>query len=299
MLLFCSLLSWSQIPEGKKVISSLYVYDLTTKTSKLVLKENRHFEAPNWSVDGQYFLINSNGILEQVSIDGKEKKVLNTANVKQANNDHGYSFDGKTLFISSGKESIEEHTSFIYMVDANGGVPEQITPLTPSYWHGVSPNGKDIVYCAERNGNYDVYKMNIDDKKEIRLTSEEGLDDGPEYAPDGSYIYINSYRTGHMQVWRMKPDGSKAEQMTFDNYSNWFPHISPDSKTAVIISYIEDQQQSHPFGRMIKLRLLDLNTKKITNLTPAFYGGQGTINVRSWNPSETKFAYVSYELENL
>lgn len=299
MLLFCSLLSWSQIPEGKKVISSLYVYDLTTKTSKLVLKENRHFEAPNWSVDGQYFLINSNGILEQVSIDGKEKKVLNTANVKQANNDHGYSFDGKTLFISSGKESIEEHTSFIYMVDANGGVPEQITPLTPSYWHGVSPNGKDIVYCAERNGNYDVYKMNIDDKKEIRLTSEEGLDDGPEYAPDGSYIYINSYRTGHMQVWRMKPDGSKAEQMTFDNYSNWFPHISPDSKTAVIISYIEDQQQSHPFGRMIKLRLLDLNTKKITNLTPAFYGGQGTINVRSWNPSGTKFAYVSYELENL
>lgn len=295
------LYSWSyaQVPEGTKVISSLYVYDLETKSSSLVMREHRHFEAPNWSVDGKYFLINSNGLLEKISVNGSQKEILNTGSVNRANNDHGYSFDGKTLFISSAKASIKEHTSFIYRVSSLGGTPKQITPLTPSYWHGVSPNGKDIVYCAERGGNYDVYKMNIDDLREIRLTTAEGLDDGPEYAPDGSYIYINSFRSGKMQIWRMRPDGSAAEQMTFDSYSNWFPHISPNSKTAVIISYVEDQGQSHPFGRMVKLRLLDLESKSISDLTPEFYGGQGTINVRSWNPSGTKFAYVRYELEDL
>ena len=53
-------------------------------------------------------------------------------------------------------------------------MPVQITPKTLYYWHGVSPDGGDIVYCAERNGNYDVYKMNIDGGEEIRLTSSEG-----------------------------------------------------------------------------------------------------------------------------
>ena len=33
-------------------------------------------------------------------------------------------------------------------------------------------------------------------------------------------------------------------------------------------------------------------------LTP-FYGGQGTINVPSWNPEGTQFAYVVYSLEDL
>ena len=38
-----------------------------------------------------------------------------------------------------------------------GGVPRLITPLGPSYLHGWSPDGKQLAYCAERNGNFDVY----------------------------------------------------------------------------------------------------------------------------------------------
>ena len=101
-----------------------------------------------------------------------------------------------------------------------------------------------------------------------------------------------------MQIWRMHNDGSNQEQMTFDNYSNWFPHVSPKNDYAVVISYIEDQEQSHPFGRMVKLRLLNLTDKSIVDLTEPFYGGQGTINVPSWNPEGTKFAYVLYSLKD-
>ena len=300
LLLFCvSSALFAQVPQGKKVISSLYIYDLETGESELILTENRHFEAPNWSPDGKYLLINSQGKLEKISLKGDNLGILNTGDVQKANNDHGYSFDGKTLFISSGKSEIQAHSSFIYKVTADGGVPELITPLSPSYWHGVSPDGKDIVYCAPRDGNYDVYKMSVDGGEEIRLTSAEGLDDGPEYSPDGKYIYFNSYRSGMMQIWRMKPDGSDPEQMTFDAHSNWFAHIAPNNHVATVITYLEDQKEGHPFGRQVKLRLLDLKTKELKDLTEEFYGGQGTINVPSWNPESTKFAYVRYALEDL
>lgn len=290
---------FAQVPEGKQVISSLYIYDMATGKSEMILKEDRHFEAPNWSPDGSFLLINSKGKLEKISPEGKNLGTLNTGNIQRANNDHGYSFDGKTLFISSGKPDVERGGSYIYKVGSEGGTPTLITPLSPSYWHGVSPDGKDIAYCAPRDGNYDIYKMSVNGGEEIRMTSEESLDDGPEYSPDGNYIYFNSYRTGMMQIWRMKPDGSNPEQMTFDMHSNWFAHISPNNKVATIITYLEDQKEGHPFGRQVKLRLLDLETKEVTDLTEEFYGGQGTINVPSWNPEGTKVAYVRYELKDL
>src|SRR6056300_155015 len=293
LLVSIQLLS-AQISEGKKVISSLYIYDMITKESSLLTRENRHFEAPNWATNGTYLLINSNGKIEKYSLEGERQGIVDTGTLEKCNNDHGISFDGRTLFFSSGKNEIDEHNSFIYKVPLNGGEPKLLTPLNPSYWHGVSPDGKYIVYCAERNGNYDVYKMNADGGEEIRLTTAAGLDDGPEYSPDGQYIYFNSYRSGKMQIWRMHPDGSHQEQMTFDAYSNWFAHIAPHNKNAVLISYVKDQAQQHPFGKKVKLRLLDLTTKKVEDLTPAFYGGQGTINVPSWNPEGTKFAYVLY-----
>jgi TolB protein len=299
LLLFVSNALLAQVPPGKKVVSSLYIYDLPSGKSELILTEQRHFEAPNWSVDGSFLLINSQGRLEKISLTGENLGVLNTGDVKKANNDHGYSFDGKTLFISSGKDDAKGGSSFIFKVPAEGGIPEQITPLSPSYWHGVSPDGKFIVYCASRNGNFDVYKMSVDGGEEIRLTTEEGLDDGPEYSPDEKYIYFNSYRSGMMQIWRMKPDGSDPEQMTFDSHSNWFAHIAPNNRVATVITYLEDQKQGHPFGKQVKLRLLDLETKELRDLTEEFYGGQGTINVPSWNPESTQFAYVRYAVEDL
>lgn len=298
-LLGFSLSLSAQIPAGKKVISSLYVYDLASGKSELILTEKRHFEAPNWSRDGKFLLINAYGKLEKISPKGEKLGELNTGSVMKSNNDHGYSFDGKTLFISSGKPEIKGGSSFIYKVGAEGGEPVQLTPLTPSYWHGVSPDMKTMVYCAVRNGNFDIYAMSTNGGEEIRLTTHESLDDGPEYSPDGKYIYINSYRSGMMQIWRMKADGSEPEQMTFDAYSNWFAHIAPNNKVATIITYVEDQKQGHPFGHHVKLRLLDLKTKKVKDLTEAFYGGQGTINVPSWSPDGKKFAYVRYALEDL
>lgn len=55
--------------------------------------------------------------------------------------------------------------------------------MAPSYLHGWSPDGKELAYCAERNGNYDIYTIPVEGGEETRLTTAEGLDDGPEYSP--------------------------------------------------------------------------------------------------------------------
>lgn len=217
-----------------------------------------------------------------MDLDTKKLELLNTDFADACNNDHGISFDGKWLAISHNDESdpsSKSYKSAIFVLPIEGGVPRKITAEVPSFWHGWSPDGKQLTYCAERNGNYDVYTIGVEGGKETRLTSTEGLDDGPEYSPDGKYIYFNSYRTGHMQIWRMLANGKKPEQLTFDKYSNWFPHPSPDGKWIVYIAYIADQKQNHPFGKQVKLRLMNLETKEIKDITPEFLGGQGTINV--------------------
>lgn len=268
----------AQLPEGKKIERSLYLYDMHTRKSTLLIRENRHFKAPNWAPNRIYLLLNSNGKIEKYSLKGEALGTIYTGELSKNNNDHGISFDGNILFFSSGQNKIKTHSS--------------------SYWRGVSPDGETIVYCAERNGNYDVYKMSANGGEEIRPTTAEGLDDGPEYSPDGRYIYFNSFQTGKMQIWRMFTDDTHKEQMTFDNYSNWFAHIAPHNQNAVPISYTEDQDQQHPFGKQLKLSLLDLATKELSDLTPIFYDEPGTLNIPSWNLQWTQFLYVTYALKD-
>jgi Tol biopolymer transport system component len=185
----------------------------------------------------------------------------------------------------------------IYIVPIGGGTPRRVTQLAPSYWHGWSPDGKTLTYCADRNGNYDVYTIPAEGGQEKRLTTAEGLDDGPEYSPDGQYIYFNSVRTGLMQIWRMKADGSEQMQVTKDDYNNWFAHPSPDGKWLVIISY-EKEVSGHPANKDVMLRLIPVTATGFGEIAvlAKLFGGQGTINVPSWSPDSRQLAFVSYRL---
>ena len=166
-----------------------------------------------------------------------------------------------------------------------------------SFWYGWSPDGKTLAYCGGDFSNLDVYTIPVEGGTPTRLTNTPGLDDGPDYSPDGKYIYFHSYRSGRMQIWRMHPDGSQPEQMTFDENANWFAHPSPNNKWIAYIAYTADQKQNHPFGKDVKLRLMDIKTKAITDITPVFYGGAGTINTPSWSPDSKRVAFVSYSVK--
>jgi len=287
-------------PPENKIDTTSYIQtvDIETGSIETVLTINEHFEAPNWHPDN-YLIVNSGGKLYTLDLKTKDLALLNTDFADQCNNDHGISADNKWLAISHNDmadPSSKSYKSAIYVLPINGGKPRKVTSKVPSYWHGWSPDGKRLAYCAERNGNYDVYTISVNGGKEKRLTTAEGLDDGPEYSPDGKYIYYNSYKSGHMQIWRMLTNGRKQEQLTFDTNSNWFAHPSPDGKWIVYIAYTSDQKQNHLFGKQVKLRLMDVETKDIKDITPVFFGGQGTINVPSWSPDSKKLAFISYSV---
>ncbi len=282
--------------QEQQLTSKLEIYDVTTGTRDIIYEEKGHFEAPNWSTDGNYLIFNQEGLLYKLSLQNPIKELIPTGKADRCNNDHGISPDGKTLAISNNDriEGVSGGTSRIYTVPIEGGEPSLVTPDYPSYWHGWSPDGKYLVYTARRNGDYDIYRIPATGGKETRLTTVKGLDDGPEYSPDGKYIYYNSMESGKMEIWRMNPDGGQKEQLTQDSYSNWFAHPSPTEEHFVYIAYLKDQGDRHPAMKEVALRLFNLQTKEIQTLC-SFTGGQGTINVPSWSPDGKRFAFVSYE----
>ena len=296
--LFTITASFLSAQENSNLISHLEIYSLDTGNRTNILTERAHFEAPNWSRDGSYLLINQEGLLYRVYLDDGRKEQLDTGLADRCNNDHGISHDGELLAISNNDPPPKPGSggSRIYILPISGGNPELVTPNAPSYWHGWSHDDQWLVYVGERNGDYDIYKIPVSGGKEIRLTDYKGLQDGPEYSPDGKYIYYNSAHTGSMELWRMDPNGKNHTQLTDDQFSNWFAHPSPDGKYLVYLSYLQDQGENHPPMKEVALKLMDLKDGKIKTLA-TFTGGQGTINVPSWSPDSRHFAFVSYSQE--
>lgn len=286
-----------------RVRSKISVYDLRSKSVKVVYTEDRLYEAPNWSPDGSYLLVNAGGALFRLSPDAPDAKPepVNMGAIRGANNDHGISPDGKLYVISARGPA---GSSQIYVMPSTGGNEKLLTPKSPSYYHGWSPDGKWLAYTAQRDGEFDIYRISPNGGEEERLNTAKGLDDGPDYSHDGKWIYVNSERSGNMRIWRFPADGagpndSKAEQVTNDEYEDWFAHPSPDGKLIVLLSYPKGTK-GHPANLDVKLRLMKTPGKKAKIVVPqtihSLFGGQGTINVNSWSPDSKRFAFVSYEL---
>jgi Tol biopolymer transport system component len=281
------------VPYRDYIGSRLETVDMDTGDRRVLYTTEDAIEAPNWTPDGKDLIYNSQGRIYRFPLADAKPVLLDTGFATRCNNDHVLSFDGKTLGISSGDPEMNG-TSIIYTLPVTGGTPKRVTETGPSYLHGWSPDGKYLIYTAERGGDYDIYRIKADGGKERRLTTTKGLDDGSEYSPDGKHIYFNSARTGTMQLWRMKANGSDQEQLTHGELNDWFPHVSPDGKRIVFISFPKEiPADDHPYYKHVYLRSMPIDGGEPTVIA-YLYGGQGTINVPSWSPDNRHVAFVSH-----
>ncbi len=289
--------AWDGLVPYKDYLGSrLEILHVDSGKREMIYSTPEGIEAPNWTPDGSALIYNSRGKMFRFPLATRRPEPLDTGFAVKCNNDHVLSFDGTTLGISHNPKDPAQPdiTSAIYTLPAAGGVPQKLTTAGTSYLHGFSPDGKFLVFTGLRNGDFDIYRIPVDGGGETRLTKSAGLDDGSEYSPDGKFIYFNSTRNGLMNCWRMKADGSDPEQLTDDEFNNWFPHVSPDGKRIVFISFTKDvAPDQHPYYQRVYLREMSAAGGK-PRVVAYLYGGQGTINVPSWNQDSNRLAFVSH-----
>jgi len=271
--------------------SELVIHKIADGSEKVIFETDDLIEAPNWSPDGTFLIVNGGGHIYRLELDNPSHLYLiDTGRITHCNNDHGISPDGSTLVIS---DSPGRGTSCIYTLPIGGGEPMRVTPNTPSYWHGWSPDGATLTYCAVRDGNFNIFTIPVEGGEETQITFGAGHKDGPDYTPDGEWIWFNSDHHGDLpDLFRVRPDGSELEQMTDDGSVNWFPHPSPDGATVLYLAY-PPHVEGHPRGEDVALKLVSPTGGEGKTIAE-FHGGQGSINVPCWAPDGTQFAYMRY-----
>lgn len=275
------------------------VWDRATETVRTVHESTeRLYEAPNWTPDGR-LLVNGDGLLWTLPADGSgEPEVLPAEGLPPVNNDHVPSPDGRTVYAST-------NDFHIWSVPVEGGPAQRITPEDGSmhFLHGVSPDGTRLGYVRLEPEGDDwwasgtIHTIGVDGSDDVAVTTDPGPADGCEWTPDGRWILFNteqfSQEPGHAQLARVRPDGTGLEQLTFDERVNWFPHVAPGGDVVVYLSF-PPGTIGHPADRPVELRLVRTGAWGDFRTIAAFDGGQGTINVPSWAPDGSAFAFVEY-----
>ncbi len=65
----------------------------------------------------------------------------------------------------------------------------------------VSPDGRRIAFTSTRDGNYDVYVMNIDGSNVQRITHSEEREDYPAWHPDGEHVVFVGEHGGRFDLF--------------------------------------------------------------------------------------------------
>jgi len=161
----------------------------------------------------------------------------------------------------------------IFMADLDGKIVKQLTNAKGYDAEAtLSPDGKSMIYTSDKDGDIDLYIMNLKTGKEKRITNTPGYDGGAWFSPDGKKIIwrasrpkseaeIKEYKEllaenlvapTNMEVFVANADGSNAKQVTSFGQANWAPTYMPDSKRIIFAS-------NHEYKRGFPFNLYTIN----------------------------------------
>jgi len=140
-----------------------------------------------------------------------------------------WSPDGLRLVFNSDHDDEPKDTPDLWGMDIDGtNLVEYIDrPATADFNGQWSPDGNRILFVSNRDGNYNLYVINIDKTGLKRLTFNPAADHNPCWSPDGNRIAFVSDRSGNMEIYVMDADGSSVVRLTdspgYDSSPAWSP----------------------------------------------------------------------------
>lgn len=200
-------------------------------------------------------------------------KNLDTGEVTQltnsGNNDRPlWSPDGSQIMFSSWTE---ENSFDIYLMDKDGKNQRPIvSSLAQEMMADWLPDGNKIVYVLNKEGNREIYVMDIQTQVAIKIPNDSGISSEfpkwspgePKWSPDGKHIAFLSTTgiSNTSQVFIMNADGTDVRQMTgYDLHYEFSPVWCPDASCIV-------------FARDLpKLMLLNVTNKEVTPLLDGIF----------------------------
>jgi Tol biopolymer transport system component len=118
----------------------------------------------------------------------------------------------------------------IWVADADGKNPTQVTTDIRSHAPNWFPDGEQLSFISYRNNHWSVWATSLQSRRD-RLLFDMGRD--IEYArlsPDGKQLVFHLADGGITNIWTVQVSGGQPKQLTFDEESASFPFWSPDGK---------------------------------------------------------------------
>ena len=171
----------------------------------------------------------------------------------------------------------------LFSAAPNGSDIQQITKTSGYDAEAViSPNGKRIAFTSMRDGDLDIYTMDLDGKNVKRLTTDIGYDGGPFWSYDSGWIVFRAHhpktekdiadykgllkenliRPTALDIWVMKADGTNKKQITNNGKANFAPYFFPDGKRVIFSSNAAD-----PRGRDFDLYAINVDGSGLERVT--------------------------------
>lgn len=205
-------------------------------------------EGSHWARDGSSIMVVSEGKLKTVSPDGGELvelgAPLGSAGVFLASQQPRYSPGGDQISYISGADYVQE----IWLWSESEGSAVQLTNLGARInSYSWSPDGRWISLAGDRNGSYDIWKVEVASGDVTRLTSDMRSEVYPSWTPDSQriiYVRLDERWVDH-DIFSMNTDGGDRRLVVSDedmfDYQDGgklgYPLVSPDGSQVLFRSH--------------------------------------------------------------
>ena len=220
-----------------------------------------------------------------------------------------WSPDGSQIAFASKRLAI----SRIYVINADGSGLKQLTTdplggpvdragrsLASDQNPAWSPDGQQIAFASNRDGNLEIYVMKADGSSLTRLTDDPADDDAPAWSPDGTQIAFATKREGNWEIYQMDTSGANLTNRTNNPADDQYPAWKPDgNKIAFQSNRVNDLSSASRVGAGQSQDACSCNT----NWDIWVIGFSGAINVTNqpgtaeqypaWSPDGRFIIYVS------